>query len=147
MGFLRHQPDFKIAPDRLCITSQRRHRRRMAGTAASGFQSCHRRSLGVHTLGDFRLRQSRPLPCPEQFVKERELGFQRLVLGSDFWIGECLFLEFLIRQYFWPPSNAAGLLLIHASAFSVFFWRSGAVAAHAFLTMCSKKYARLFPVT
>ena len=36
MGFLRHQPDFKIAPDRLCITSQRRHRRRMAGTAAAG---------------------------------------------------------------------------------------------------------------
>ena len=36
MGFLRHQLDFKIAPDRLCITSQRRHRRRMAGTAAAG---------------------------------------------------------------------------------------------------------------
>ena len=78
MGFLRHQPDFKIAPDRLCLTSQRRHRRRMAGTAAPGFQSCHRRRLGVHALSDFRLRQSRPLPCPEQFVKERELGFQRL---------------------------------------------------------------------
>ena len=36
MGFLRHQPDFKIAPDRLCLTSQRRHRRRVAGTAAPG---------------------------------------------------------------------------------------------------------------
>ena len=44
-----------------------------------------------------------------------------LVLSSGFWIGECLFLEFLRRQHFWPPSNAAGLLLIHASAFSVFF--------------------------
>jgi hypothetical protein len=91
-----YHPDFEAATYGLGILLQRRDRGGMLSAAASRLQPCHDRWLGCHPFGNFGLGQPGLLARAQQFVKQREVIFQRVVFADKRRIPHPLLYHFIV---------------------------------------------------